>query len=149
MFEILSDCDASYQDFVHLGPVKKSLSIERRAGQVKEQFTNKVIFQGIKRAHEQQQQLLEELLHLRQRDVENAKLLKFHSKSLETIRKTMESSSAAAGDTDIYLRDLQEQLATTTADIQRSVDVSLAKMEATVAAQTMVRSGEEKKDGRN
>lgn len=134
------------QDFVHLGPVKKSLSIERRAGHVTEQFTNKVIFQEITKAYEQQLQLLEELTHLRQRDVENTKTLKSHSKALEAIRKSLDHTSAAAGDTDIYLRDLQEQLSTATHDIQVSVEKSLADMMTTLSANRGP-TVEEKKDG--
>lgn len=128
--------------------MKKSLSIERRAGQVKEQFTNKVIFQGIKRSQDQQLKLMEEVLHLRQRDVDHTKTIKLHGKILESIKRSLENTSAAAGDTDIYLRDLQEQLSTSTADIQKSVDASMANLLAAITKrQSETTAAEERKIG--
>jgi hypothetical protein len=119
---------------VHLGPVKKSLSIERRAGKVKEQFTPKVLFHGIVKTHEEQLRIMDEVIQLRIREVENSKILKHQGVSLAQIRKGVDSSTAAAGDSDIYLRDLQEQLTTATEDIQKSVDAAVAKLSATIAA---------------
>ena len=114
---------------MHLGPVKKSLSIERRAGSVAEQFTPKVLYQGIKLTQQQQQLILEELHYLRQRDTENSKIIKSHGRSLDFVQKAIENSTIAAGDQGMQMRDLQEQLTTSIIEIQKSIDTSFSRLQ--------------------
>ena len=87
-----------------------------------------MIYSGIKQVLQQQVDMLEELTYLRRSDVESNKVLNSHSKALDVLQKGIDSTAQAAGDNDIYMRDLQEQLATATANIQKSVDESYAAL---------------------
>lgn len=51
--------------FVRLGPIKKSLSIDRKAGKVKEEFTNKVIMGEIGRLKKLVEKILKDSSELR------------------------------------------------------------------------------------
>lgn len=118
---------------MRLGPVKKSLSIERRSGQVKEQFTPKIIFHGVKKTQEQQMAIFEELQQLRVRGADHTTALKQHDKALEMIQRSLLNSSQAAGHTDIFVRDLQEQFSSVSSELRESVD-QFTKLQATLSA---------------
>ncbi len=65
--------------------MKKSLSIERRAAKVKEQFTNKRIYQAVINVQNEAKQLTDIVQVIRTKEIENSKLLKSQQKAVEKL----------------------------------------------------------------
>jgi hypothetical protein len=67
-------------------------------------------------------------MHLKQKEADNQKMLRLQSKVVDKIQKAVEAGAATAGDTDIFVRDLQEQFLINTSDLKETINGTLSNV---------------------
>ena len=94
LFSFAISFDFCLQDFVRLGPVKKSLSIERRAVKVSEKYTNKTIFEIVAGMREETKTLGSVLQQIKAKENENMKMLKSQESLLKMMSELLDEKKS-------------------------------------------------------
>lgn len=124
------------QSFVKLGPVKKSLSIQRRAGAVREEFTPKNIFEAIQKVQGYDVDIMESLQQVLRVDGEASKTLTSQSAMIAKILSSVEMSDSREGQFAEMLVTMQELMASNSTSLKKAVEQRLVTISTAVTELT-------------
>jgi hypothetical protein len=121
------------QSFVKLGPVKKSLSIQRRAGAVREEFTPKNIYEAIQKVQGYDVDILESLQQMLRAAGETSKTLTTQAAVVNKILASVETSDSREGEFAEILNRMHEFITDSSSSLRKSMEQKLASVNATVS----------------
>lgn len=92
---------------MRLGPIKKSLSIDRKAGVVKEDFTNKAIMAELQRMKRAVERILKDASDSKSAQSSAATLLKDQDKKIASLATTLSETNSRSTDLASQLQALR------------------------------------------
>jgi hypothetical protein len=110
------------QGFVKLGPIKKSVSLARRKGKVKEEYTMQGIYQKLEMLTLRQNKLIGDTATLKAGVAADTAATKAHEKAIAALRSSIEeavtSTEALASQTDRWQKEVDNRFDGVSADLQ-------------------------------
>ena len=104
---ILSPSLTVAKGFVRLGPIKKSLSLDRKAGVVKDDFTNKAIMAELQRMKKSVERILKEASESKSTQSSSVTLLKDQDKKISSLVTTLSDTNSRSTDLVTQLQALR------------------------------------------
>ena len=95
-----------------LSPIKKSLSIDRKAGRVKEQYTLKAVYDAVKAVVDSQQYLFRAVKDMRDNQTAQRQLQTEQDARISNLASEVVESNSALADVHLTLQQLDRSIQT-------------------------------------
>lgn len=122
----MAPCDVCLlQGFVRLGPIKKSLSISRKSGKVKEEFTLKGVYESLDKLTKVQQHLFATVQSLSTGQAKVREICGAQDKKIADLATVMKDSSVAIQGVTPSIVAMKDDIIAIAADLSATVQKSV------------------------